>query len=84
MEALSGTIAERGAAALAAGCDAVLNCHGSVADMAEGADALPPLTGVGAARLDRALAVTGAGGERDHATLIAKRDALLDLARHDA
>jgi beta-N-acetylhexosaminidase len=84
MEALCGTVPERGAAALAAGCDAVLNCHGAVADMAEVADALPPLSPEAAARLDRALAVTGAAGERDHATLIAKRDALLDLARHDA
>lgn len=84
MEALSGSIAERGAAALAAGCDVVLNCHGAVADMAAVADALPPLSGEGSARLDRALSVAGAIGSGDHAALIAKRDELLDLARHDA
>src|SRR6478609_3162291 len=44
MEALCGTIPERGAAALAAGCDVVLNCHGGVADMAEVAGALPALS----------------------------------------
>lgn len=33
MEALSGTVAERGAAALAAGCDLVLHCNGKLAEM---------------------------------------------------
>jgi beta-N-acetylhexosaminidase len=84
MEALSGSIAERGVAALAAGCDVVLNCHGDVADMAEVADALPPLSGDAAIRLDRALAGTGKASEADHAGLIATRDTLLDLARHEA
>jgi len=84
MEALAGSIAERGVAALAAGCDVVLNCHGSVPDMAEVAEALPPLSGEAAERLARALAHTGTPSEADHAELIAKRDALLDLARHEA
>jgi len=84
MEALCGPIPERGAAALAAGCDAVLNCHGEVADMAAVAQALPQMTEAGAARLERALANTGQPSGADHAELIAKRDALLDLARHEA
>jgi beta-N-acetylhexosaminidase len=84
MEALAGSIAERGVAALAAGCDVVLNCHGDVAAMAEVADALPKLSGDAAARLDRALAGTGGETTGDRAALIAKRDALLDVARHDA
>lgn len=82
MKALSGTLPERGAKALAAGCDVVLNCHGEVSDMAQVADALPTMPDEARARLDRALAGTGcAEGAGDHAELIAKRDALLELAR---
>jgi beta-N-acetylhexosaminidase len=84
MEALCGTVPERGAAALAAGCDVVLNCHGAVADMADVAQALPSLGPEAAARLDRALAPTDGEPTGDHALLIAKRDALLDLARNPA
>jgi beta-N-acetylhexosaminidase len=84
MEALCGTVPERGAAALAAGCDVVLNCHGAVADMADVAQALPSLSPEGAARLDRALAPTGGEPAGERAALIAKRDALLDLARNPA
>jgi beta-N-acetylhexosaminidase len=82
MKALTGTLPERGAKALAAGCDVVLNCHGEVSDMADVADALPTMPSEARARLDSALAVRG-GGEMagDHAELIAKRDALLELAR---
>ncbi len=36
MQALSGTLAERAQAALAAGCDIILQCNGKAADMAEG------------------------------------------------
>lgn len=85
MGALSGTLPQRGAKALAAGCDVVLNCHGEVADMAAVADGLPDMPNDARARLDRALAAVGdreiAG---DHAALIAKRDALLELARDAA
>jgi beta-N-acetylhexosaminidase len=84
MEALCGSVPERGAAALAAGCDAVLNCHGDVKAMAEVAEALPSLSPEGAARLERALAPTGGEPEGDRVALIAKRDTLLELARHHA
>ncbi|MGZ3258857.1 MAG: beta-N-acetylhexosaminidase [Croceibacterium sp.] len=84
MEALSGSIPERGVKALAAGCDVVLNCHGEVADMAAVATALPLISPEAAARLDRALSATGGEPAGDHATLIAARDALLELARHHA
>jgi beta-N-acetylhexosaminidase len=84
MEALGGSIAERGVGALAAGCDVVLNCHGSVADMAEVADALPGLSDDAANRLGAALANRDESPTGDHALLIAKRDALLDLARRAA
>jgi beta-N-acetylhexosaminidase len=81
MGALSGTLPERGAKALAAGCDVVLNCHGEVADMAAVAEALPTMPGDARERLDSALAGTGDAALGDHALLIAKRDALLEVAR---
>ena len=43
MEALSGPVAERGAASLAAGCDIVLHCNGEMDDMIEIA-ALGPMS----------------------------------------
>jgi beta-N-acetylhexosaminidase len=84
MEALRGSIPERGAAALAAGCDVVLNCHGDVGAMASVAEALPSLSKDGALRLDGALSIAGGETIGDRASLIAKRDTLLDLARRDA
>ncbi len=80
MEALSGTVPERAAKAVAAGCDIALNCWAKQDDMTGICAALPALSAKGAERLERALAVTrldGASG--DHAALIAKRDALLAL-----
>jgi beta-N-acetylhexosaminidase len=80
MEALTGTVPERAAKSVAAGCDIALNCWAKMDDMTGICDLLPALTAKGAERLERALAVTrldGASG--DHAALIAKRDALLAL-----
>src|SRR5712671_3498098 len=56
MGALSGSIAERTRAALAAGCDLVLHCNGRLAEMQQVADAAPPLAGEAARRADAALA----------------------------
>jgi beta-N-acetylhexosaminidase len=83
MQALCGSIPERGAAALAAGCDLVLNCHGGVADMAEVANALPSISSDAALRLTRALSMAGEPNG-DRAVLIARRDALLEAARDHA
>ena len=80
MEALSGTVPERAAKSVAAGCDIALNCWAKPDDMAGICDLLPALSAKGAERLERALAATrldGASG--DHAALVAKRDALLAL-----
>jgi beta-N-acetylhexosaminidase len=80
MEALTGTVPERAAKSVAAGCDIALNCWAKMDDMTGICDLLPALTAKGAERLERALAATrldGASG--DHAALIAKRDALLAL-----
>jgi beta-N-acetylhexosaminidase len=56
MRALSGTIAQRTAAALAAGCDLALHCNGDLAEMRAVAANAPALTGRAAERADRALA----------------------------
>ncbi len=45
MAALSGSVGERTAKALAAGCDAVLHCNGRLDEMAEVAAAAPSLAG---------------------------------------
>ena len=63
MGALSGTIAERSTAAIAAGCDLVLHCNGNLAEMRDVAGAVPLLAGEALARADRALALRrGQGG----------------------
>jgi beta-N-acetylhexosaminidase len=57
MGALSGTIAERSHAALAAGCDVVLHCNGDLAEMTAVAKASPKLSGQAAERAEAALAL---------------------------
>ncbi|MGE0723629.1 MAG: beta-N-acetylhexosaminidase [Alphaproteobacteria bacterium] len=44
MRALSGPIADRAAAAVAAGCDLALHCNGTIEEMSAVADAVPPMT----------------------------------------
>lgn len=81
MEALSGSVPERAARAIAAGCDVALNCWAKMDDMVGIAAVLPALSGEAAARLERALAATdpdkGELGRRE--ALLAKRDSLLAL-----
>lgn len=77
MEALSGPLAERAKAALAAGVDIVLHCSGEVEDNEKLAEALPPISDVAAARLKGAMAATGTAAADDLASLTARRDALL-------
>src|SRR4249919_850704 len=57
MGALSGSIAERARASLAAGCDAVLHCNGRLDEMRAVAAEAPELAGDGKRRADAALAV---------------------------
>ena len=57
MGALSGTIAERSRASLAAGCDLVLHCNGKIDEMRAVASVAPELSGEAKGRADAALAV---------------------------
>jgi beta-N-acetylhexosaminidase len=56
MGALSGSIEERAAAALAAGCDLILHCNGRMDEMRAVAATVPPLSGGAKARAAAALA----------------------------
>ncbi|MEE4205935.1 MAG: beta-N-acetylhexosaminidase [Erythrobacter sp.] len=82
MEALTGSVPERSARAIAAGCDVVLNCWAKMDDMTGICDALPAMAEVALARLDRALEGTRVAEAMapEHAELIAARDELLGLA----
>ncbi|HEY7231541.1 MAG TPA: beta-N-acetylhexosaminidase [Pseudolabrys sp.] len=65
MNALSGTIAERSRAALAAGCDVVLHCNGNLEEMIAVAGEAPVLSGESAKRAEAALAARKAPEEFD-------------------
>ena len=65
MKALSGSIAERSGAAIAAGCDVVLHCNGDLAEMTQVAAAVPALAGKAAARAEAALAQRRAPADFD-------------------
>jgi beta-N-acetylhexosaminidase len=56
MGALSGSIAERTRAAIAAGCDVVLHCNGKMSEMEAVAAQAPVLAGAALARAEAALA----------------------------
>ncbi len=77
MQALAGPVADRGQAALAAGCDLVLHCNGDMAEMAALAEVCPPLDGAARDRCAAALATRRAADDADLAALSAEYDALM-------
>lgn len=78
MNALRGTLAERAAAALAAGCDLVLHCNGKPEDMVQVAGAVPEMTVKARDRADRALAYRKPPEPCDIKALEAELKALLE------
>jgi beta-N-acetylhexosaminidase len=65
MGALSGTIGERTKAAIAAGCDVVLHCNGTLDEMQEVAGNVPHLSDEAARRAEAALAARETASEFD-------------------
>ena len=81
MKALSGSAGDKAAAAIAAGCDLVLDCWARMDEMVAIADRLQPIADRSRARLEAAMASVGAGsGTLD--ACIATRDALFAAAGH--
>ena len=72
MQALKGSVATRGRAALAAGCDLVLHCNGDMQEMAELAEICPLLEDAALARSQAALSARQAPDACDLAALDAE------------
>ena len=77
MQALAGTLGERAARSIAAGCDVALHCKGDLAEMQAVAAASGRLTPAAAARAEAALSARRAPEPADLAALRAEHDALL-------
>jgi len=77
MGALSGTLAERTRAILAAGCDVVLHCSGDLAEAQAIADAARPLDAAALRRLARARAWRSAPSPFDRSAALARLETLL-------
>ena len=80
MNALSGSIAERTRAILAAGCDMVLHCNGKLDEMREVARETPELSGKALERARRALASRKAPQPFDRLKARAELDVLVARA----
>ncbi|MBV2360750.1 beta-hexosaminidase [Thalassococcus sp. CAU 1522] len=76
MQALSGTVSERGAAALAAGCDVVLHCNGDLAEMQALMDLVGTMSDAAQARADAVIAACPAVQPVDIDALEAEFEAL--------
>ncbi|MBI1418320.1 MAG: beta-N-acetylhexosaminidase [Limimaricola sp.] len=80
MEALSGPLATRAAAALAAGCDVALHCNGDASEMAAVAEAAGRLTPAAEARAGAALALRKTPEPVDIGALAQELESLLSKA----
>jgi beta-N-acetylhexosaminidase len=77
MQALSGTIPDRARAAIAAGCDIVLHCNGTMEEMAGAVAATGAMTDAALRRAAAALALREMAEPIDTALLEAELEALL-------
>lgn len=77
MQALSGDVAVRTRASLAAGCDVVLHCNGDAAEMVAVAEAAGPMTAAAEARGAAALQMRQTPTPVDKSALRSEFDALL-------
>lgn len=77
MEALSGTIAQRAAASIAAGCDIALHCNGDAVEMDAVVAASGAMTPQAMIRAERALAQRKTPEKIDIAGLVSELEALL-------
>ncbi|MBA4763989.1 beta-N-acetylhexosaminidase [Qipengyuania huizhouensis] len=85
MQALKGSIPDRGAAALAAGCDIILNCWAKMDDQRAIAERSPSMSEKTKLRLDRVHDAMGdAPDDIETGELLAKRDALLAIPEQAA
>ncbi|MGB5559273.1 MAG: beta-N-acetylhexosaminidase [Paracoccaceae bacterium] len=82
MQALSGNVASRSHAALAAGCDMVLHCNGKLDEMRAVAEVAGPMSAAAQARADAALAARERGQPIDIAAAEAELRALMDGRAH--
>lgn len=80
MKALSSSLGENAAGAIAAGCDIVLHCNGDMGEMRDVAAAAPRLDGRSAERAARALRLVAGRRAVDLAALADERDRLFDRA----
>lgn len=78
MEALKGNLGERAEAALSAGCDVALHCNGKMAEMAQVAAAVGPLSPAAERRIAAGRARLGSLREVDQAALQRRLDGLMN------